>query len=61
MKTLLLSNLKLSPEQSEEALLKIAEKKLGKKPKYFEILKKSLDARDKSASQWVDTVACCAL
>ncbi|MBQ9730267.1 MAG: NAD(P)/FAD-dependent oxidoreductase, partial [Clostridia bacterium] len=37
-----------------------AEKKLGKKPKSFESLKKSLDARDTSAIKWVYTVACCA-
>lgn len=51
-------NLKLSPARPESDLVKIAEKKLGAKVKYFKILKKSLDARDKRNVFWLYSVAC---
>ena len=51
-------NVKLSPAQSESELLKLAEKKLGAKVKYFKIIKKSLDARDKRNVFWVYSIAC---
>ena len=50
---LVLHNLVLRPHEKERALLKICEKKLHAPCKYFKILKKSLDARDKSAIRWV--------
>ena len=43
-----LSDIKLPIGTSEEELVKLATKKLGKKPNYFAIKKKSLDARNKS-------------
>ena len=43
--------------ESEEKLLKIAQKNLKKPLKYFKILKKSLDARDKSHIFWLYSVA----
>ena len=52
-----LSDVKLPVGQSEKQLVSIAEKKLGKKLKYFEIKKKSLDARDKNAIKYVYTIA----
>jgi uncharacterized FAD-dependent dehydrogenase len=55
MKTL--DNIKLSIFKPETELIKIAEKKLGKKPKFFQILKKSLDARDKQNIFWVYSIA----
>lgn len=42
-----LDNVKLPADRPESDLLKIAEKRLGREVKYFKILKKSLDARDK--------------
>lgn len=53
-------NVKLSPARPESDLLKIAAKKLGAEVKYFKILKKSLDARDKRNVFWVYSVACSA-
>ena len=53
-------NVKLSPAQPESDLLKIAEKKLGAKVKYFKIIKKSLDARDKRNVFWTYSIACSA-
>ena len=53
----ILSDVKLSITQSENELLTLAKKKLGKEPKYFEIKKKSLDARDKNAIKYVYTIA----
>ncbi|MCM1545793.1 MAG: NAD(P)/FAD-dependent oxidoreductase [Clostridiales bacterium] len=53
-------NVKLSPSAPESDLLKIAAKKLGAKVKYFKILKKSLDARDKRNIFWLYSVACSA-
>ena len=51
-------NIKLNPGQSESELIEIARKKLKKPLKYFEILKKSLDARNKSNVFWLYSVAC---
>ena len=52
-----LSDVKLPIDKSENELVKIAEKKLGKRVKYFEIKKKSLDARDKNNIRFVYTIA----
>lgn len=51
-----LSNVKLFPGQSEDELLKLAEKALRRRPAYFRILKKSLDARDKNNIRFVYTI-----
>ena len=48
-----LSDIKLPITASEKELLVLAEKKLGKKPRYFAIKKKSLDARDKNNLRYV--------
>ncbi len=56
MKILTLSDVKLSLSQNESELVKIAEKKLGRKAAYFAIKKKSLDARDKSNIRYVYTI-----
>lgn len=56
MKILTLSDVKLSLSQNESELIKIAEKKLGRKAAYFAIKKKSLDARDKSNIRYVYTI-----
>ncbi len=52
-----LSDIKLPAHKSEKELIVLAEKKLGRKVKYFEIKKKSLDARDKNALKYVYTIA----
>ena len=52
------SGLALRPCQKESALVKLCEKKLRAPCRYFRILKKSLDARDKSDIKWVYTVEC---
>lgn len=52
-----LDNVKLSPDRPESELIKIAEKRLGAKVKYFKILKKSLDARDRRNLFWVYSIA----
>lgn len=52
-----LTDIKLNIGQSEEELFRLATKKLGRKPKYFKILKKSLDARDKSNIKFVYSIA----
>ncbi len=52
-----LDNVKLKIGQSESNLLTIARKNLGRELKYFKILKKSLDARDKGNIFWVYSVA----
>lgn len=52
-----LDNVKLRLGESESALLKVAAKSLGKSPRYFKILKKSLDARDKGNIRWVYSLA----
>ena len=51
-----LSDVKLSLGQSENTLLSIAEKKLGRKAAYFAIKKKSLDARDKNNIKYIYTI-----
>ena len=51
-----LSDIKLSIGTSEEELFKIATKKLGRKPTYFAIKKKSLDARNKSDLKYIYTI-----
>lgn len=58
MRILTLSDIKLSITSSESELIKIAEKKLGGKAKYFAIKKKSLDARDKGNIKFVYTIEC---
>ena len=52
-----LDNVKLNISESEDKLLLIARKKLGRDVKYFKILKKSLDARDKNNINWVYSIA----
>lgn len=52
-----LSGIKLPLGTSEEKLKDLAQKKLRAPLQYFRILKKSLDARDKSKICWVYTVA----
>lgn len=52
-----LDNVKLHIGEDEEKLIKIAQKHLKKPVKYFKILKKSLDARDKNNILWVYSVA----
>jgi len=51
-----LDNVKLNIAESEDKLLKIARKKLGKDVKYFKILKKSLDARDKNNINFIYSI-----
>ena len=51
-----LSDIKLPIGTSEAELVKIATKKLGKKPAYFAIKKKSLDARNKSDIKYIYTI-----
>lgn len=51
-------NLVLRPHQKESALIKLCERKLRAPCRYFKILKKSLDARDKSDIRWVYSVEC---
>ncbi len=55
---LTLTGLKLRPSQSEKQLVALCEKKLRAPCRYFKILKKSLDARDKSGIHWVYSVEC---
>lgn len=50
-------NIKLAAGRDESELIKIAEKKIGAPVKYFRILKKSLDARDKGNIFWNYSVA----
>ncbi len=52
-----LDNVKLGIGESEQNLIKIAQKQLKKPLKFFKILKKSLDARDKSNINWVYSIA----
>lgn len=52
-----LDNVKLNITEDESRLYEIACKKLGRKPKHFAILKKSLDARDKGNIFWNYSVA----
>ena len=51
-----LTDIKLPLGKSEGELIKLAEKKLGKKAAYFRILKKSLDARNKNDVRFVYTI-----
>ena len=51
-------NLTLRPNEPENKLLSECSRKLHAPCNYFKILKKSLDARDKSAIRWVYTVEC---
>ncbi len=51
-----LDNIKLDIRESEKRLFDITQKRAGGKLKYFSILKKSLDARDKSNLKWVYSV-----
>ncbi len=53
-----ISDIKLPIEKSESELIKIAEKKLGGKARYFQIKKKSLDARDKNNIRYIYTIEC---
>ena len=55
---LTLNDIKLKPSQSEKTLLSVCEKKLRAPVRYFKILKKSLDARDKGDIRWVYSVEC---
>ncbi len=55
---LTLRDISLPPHKGERALLALCEKKLRAPVKYFKILKKSLDARDKGDIKWVYTVEC---
>lgn len=52
-----LDNIKLHISESEDKLLKIAQKKLKNSVKHFKIIKKSLDARDKDNIFWVYSIA----
>lgn len=52
-----LDNVKLSVSRPESDLLKIAAKHLGGEVRYFKILKKSLDARDKRNIFWLYSIA----
>ena len=52
-----LDNVKLPAGNPESQLLKIAERRLGAPVKYFRIIKKSLDARDKGNIFWVYSIA----
>ena len=51
-----LSGIKLPVGKDERELIKIAEKRLGRKPAYFAIRKKSLDARDKGNIHYLYTI-----
>ena len=51
-----LSDIKLSIDQKETELIRIAEKKCGGKVGHFAIKKKSLDARDKTNLRYVYTI-----
>ena len=56
MSILTLSGVKLSVGKDERELVRLAEKKLGRKPTYFAIRKKSLDARDKGNLHYLYTI-----
>ncbi len=51
-----IDNIKLNIGEKEDKLLSIARKKLGSRLKQFNIVKKSLDARDKNNIFWVYSV-----
>ncbi|MGN0803764.1 MAG: NAD(P)/FAD-dependent oxidoreductase [Candidatus Coproplasma sp.] len=50
-------NVKLAVSRPESDLIKFAQKQLGRQVKYFKILKKSLDARDKRNLFWLYSIA----
>ena len=52
-----LDNVKLNIGESEGKLLDVARKSLRGEVKLFKIIKKSLDARDKSNIRWVYSIA----
>ncbi len=52
-----IDNIKLKIGENESKLVQIARKKLGMEPKFFKILKKSLDARDKGNIVWIYSIA----
>lgn len=52
-----LDNLKLKIGENESKLIAVAKRKCGGELKYFKILKKSLDARDKNNIAWVYSIA----
>ena len=52
-----LTDIKLPLGTPEGKLFELAQKKLGKKPRYFRIVKKSLDARNKNDVRFVYTIA----
>ncbi len=56
MRLITLSDIKLPLDKDESELVKIAEKKLKRKPAYFAIKKKSLDARNKQDVRFVYTI-----
>lgn len=56
MRLFTISDVKLPIDKAETELLKLAEKKLGAKAEYFQIKKKSLDARDKNNLRYVYTI-----
>lgn len=53
-----IDNIKLQVNRPESDLIAIAEKRLHGKVKYFKILKKSLDARNKNNVFWLYSIAC---
>ena len=55
---LTLHNLVVRPYQKESLLVRMCEKRLHAPCQYMRILKKSLDARDKSDIKWVYSVEC---
>ncbi len=55
---LTLNHIKLRPREKESALIAVCEKKLHAPCRYLKILRKSLDARDKSNIVWVYSVEC---
>ena len=56
MRLMRLSDIKLPIQKGEDELYRLATKKLGKKPTYFAIKKKSLDARDKKDIRFVYSI-----
>jgi uncharacterized FAD-dependent dehydrogenase len=56
MQIITLSDIKLPLGKGEDALIALAQKKLGKKPAYFRIRKKSLDARDKENIKYIYSI-----
>ncbi len=52
-----LDNVKLSVTRPESDLLKVAARNLGAPVRYFSVIKKSLDARDKNNIFWVYSIA----